>query len=198
MKNLPANRTRTRTRKQPGRAACAPKRGGFSLLEVLLAMAILVGAIAVLGELMSIGMNSVEEARDEARAEVLAEGVMDEVLAGIIPAQAAGDTALPEELLTPDEQGDGWVYSLELETASDAGMMVLKVKVTQGTSAQFDSTRTEFTLTRWIIDPAVLTEMANAEAEAESAAEAASSSTSTGSTGTTSSSSSSAGAGSRP
>ncbi|MDA7980531.1 MAG: hypothetical protein MPJ50_17375 [Pirellulales bacterium] len=146
-------------------------RAGFSLLEVLLSLAILVGAIAVLGELMSMGMNNAEEAHERSRAVVMAEGIMDQVLSGLIAAQATNQADVPTELLTPDEaeMNDRWVYDLELSPTTDVGMTALIVTVRQSSSERFDSTATEFTLTRWMIDPVVMDEMAAAEEAAEMA-----------------------------
>ncbi len=160
------NRQLMKQRSQKG----ADSRSGFSLLEVLLSMAILVGAIAVLGELMSIGLDNVEEARDRSRAQLLAEGIMDQVLAGLIAAQATPETSVPEDLLTPDELNDRWVYSIELNTTSEVGMSALVVSVTQTAAPRADATLTDYTMTRWMIDPAIMDEMAAAESEAETAA----------------------------
>lgn len=145
-----------------------PRHRGFSLLEVLLSLAILVGALAVLGELMGLGVNNVEQARDRSRAAVIAEGIMDQVLAGLIVAQATAQSPVPEELLTYDELNDNWVYTIEMGITPEAGMTALVVKVSQSNAAHFDSTLTEFTLTRWIIEPAIMDEFAAAEEAAAS------------------------------
>ncbi len=55
---------------------------GFSLLEVVLALAILAGALAALGEVMRLGDENASAAADETRAEMLAESVMSEILVG--------------------------------------------------------------------------------------------------------------------
>ncbi len=147
-------------------------RAAFSLLEVLLSMAILVGAVAVLGELMSLGMNNVEVARDRSRAAVMADGIMDQILAGLIAAQATSETAVPEELLTYDELNDNWLYSIESAVTTDPGMTAVTVTVRRSSSDRsFDVTLADFTLTRWITDPAVMEEFAAAEDAAATAAE---------------------------
>ena len=57
---------------------------GFSLLEVILALGILVGAMAVLGELARHGLDSARIARDSAMAQLLCESKLSEITAGLI------------------------------------------------------------------------------------------------------------------
>ena len=59
------------------------RRAGFSLLEVILAMAILAGAIAVLGEAGRLALRNAGYARDMAQAQLLCESKMAEIVTGI-------------------------------------------------------------------------------------------------------------------
>ena len=61
---------------------------GFSLLEVVLALAILAGALAALGEVMRLGRPECRGRADESQAEMLAESVMSELLVGARPLAA--------------------------------------------------------------------------------------------------------------
>jgi general secretion pathway protein I len=61
------------------------KSGGFSLLEVILALAILTGAVAVLGEIVRLGIRNAQVARDTTQAQLLCESKLAEITAGIIP-----------------------------------------------------------------------------------------------------------------
>ena len=65
-------------------------RRGLTLLEVLLALAILGGALATIGELMRIGARNAEIARDKTTAQLLAEATMGELEVGFLPLQSQG------------------------------------------------------------------------------------------------------------
>src|SRR5687767_7391349 len=54
-------------------------RAAFSLLEVILALTILVGAIVVLGELVRLGTMTAAGARDLTQAQLLCESKMSEI-----------------------------------------------------------------------------------------------------------------------
>ncbi len=62
--------------------SCPPR---FSLLEVVLALAILVGAIAVTGELVRLGTLSAASARDLTQAQLICESKLAEITSGITP-----------------------------------------------------------------------------------------------------------------
>lgn len=82
------------------------KRDGFSLLEVVLSLAILTGAVVVLGELVRSGLRSAQYARDLSQAELLCESIAQQVAAGIVPAQNVEHAAFGDE-------APGWFYSVE-------------------------------------------------------------------------------------
>jgi prepilin-type N-terminal cleavage/methylation domain-containing protein len=60
-------------------------RGGFSLIEVMLATAILLGSVVVLGELASMGRRQSEKGKKLAEAQQLCEQTLNEVLLGLRP-----------------------------------------------------------------------------------------------------------------
>ena len=70
------------------RRMARPQYSGLSLLEVMLALAILGGALAVIGELTRLGARSAETARDLTRAQRYCENKMAEVSAGLVTPQA--------------------------------------------------------------------------------------------------------------
>ena len=59
------------------------RRSAFTLFEVILALAILVGTMAVLGELVRGGLISAQRARDLSRATLICEGKVAQIVAGI-------------------------------------------------------------------------------------------------------------------
>lgn len=131
-----------RSRRTRGLDAAAKR--GFTLLEVVLALAILVGAIAVIGELVRLGVMAAGSARDQTQAQLLCESTMAEIAAGILPTQAAQGVPLPYD---PE-----WVYHVALLPVDAPGMMAVQVTVVQVGVAGRPA---EFSLTRWIRDPGI-------------------------------------------
>lgn len=86
------------------------KRDGFSLLEVVLALAILTGAVVVLGELVRSGLRSAQLARDLSQAELWCETIAQEIAAGALPAQNVEHS--------PIQDAPGWFYSIESVNSS--------------------------------------------------------------------------------
>ena len=124
------------------------QRGGFSLMEVILALAILTGSLAVLGELARLGLQNARIARDTAQAQLLCESKMAEVTAGILPLQSASSAEFE------DIVGDGtigWLYSVDVQATDIEGMSSVQVTVVQDMD---ESKRpVQFSLVRWMPDP---------------------------------------------
>ena len=74
---------RLRLRNPDRRLSFLSAGDGFSILEVILALAILGGSIAVLGELASRGLHNAQVAADLAHAQLLCESKLAEITAGI-------------------------------------------------------------------------------------------------------------------
>src|SRR5687768_7200671 len=88
-------------------------RRGLTLLEVILAIAILGGALAVIGELIRLGSRSAAQARDLTTAQLYAETKLNAIAAGIDE-----PTSLSAEPL--DEAGE-WIYSVEPQETDEPG-----------------------------------------------------------------------------
>ncbi len=99
----------------------AVRREGFSLMEVILAMSILLGGVIVLGRLAAIGSRHARDAEDLATAQLLCEARMSEVLAGILAPEEAHEQPLPE--------APGWVVSTELLPLAQPGIVELRITV---------------------------------------------------------------------
>ena len=149
---------------------------GLTLLEVMLALAILGGALAVIGEITRIGARNAEMARDSATAQRLCENKMAEISAGLTMPQTV--TNVPVEELGDQQE---WSYSIEIEQLQETGLIGVWVTVQQ--NPELISRPASFTLTRWMIDPEMVTTQS----------QDASGTTSSSSTGTSSSGSSSTG-----
>ena len=132
-------------RRVPPSQRQARRRGGFSLLEVILALAILVAALAVLGELIRSGVRNAQMARDLSRAQVLCETKLSEVFAGVVPAEKTSNSAIAE--------APGWLYSIERDASGPSGLIKVHVTVEQDPAQQRYPVK--FTLAQWIRDPTI-------------------------------------------
>jgi type II secretion system protein I len=139
------------------------RRGGFSLLEVILALAILVGAVAVLGELIRIGTRSAAAARDLSLAQLLAESKLNEIAASESLPRSSGQ---PSEFGAEYPHAEGWQYTLSVAGLPQTGLYRVTVTVIADTPDQ--ARPTSFELVRWLRDPAYVAEAAeDAETDAE-------------------------------
>ena len=145
------------------------RRKGISLLEMLLSLAILGGALAAIGQVADTGVDAAIEARDLAIAQIVAQSKMSEVLLnatlGTTPQsvfEMPVDPIDSESLTT-------YVYSVEVQPAGLEGMLAIRVLV----SAMDGNGRNtiNYSLDRWMIDPAIGLE--ELEMEEEAAKEAA-------------------------
>jgi prepilin-type N-terminal cleavage/methylation domain-containing protein len=89
----------------------ASSRHGFTLLEILIALSIFVGAVAVLSRLVTLGLDSADFARLQAEGTLLIENRFAELDAAILEVSAASGSA--------DEGFPGWTYDLEIENAGN-------------------------------------------------------------------------------
>lgn len=133
-------------------------RKGLSLLEVILAIAILGGAMVVLTQLINIGHRAAMDARDLSEAQILCDAKISEVSAGVLPTNTVNGAEIVE--------APGWQYSLSVDKAAIDGLLVVDCTVSQDPS-QFQAP-VSFRLVRWIPDPDYEAELkALDEAEAE-------------------------------
>jgi general secretion pathway protein I len=123
---------------------------GFSLLEVILALAILVGAMAVLGELARHGLESARIARDTTLAQLLCESKLAEIMSGVVDPEPVGLTSFGA---AADEGDVEWLYAIDIESMSDQGLATLRVTVTQDMPPERHPV--VFSVVRWIPDPNV-------------------------------------------
>ncbi len=117
---------------------------GLSLLEVTLAIAILGGCLAVVGELVRMGSRHAEEAREMTVAQLLAESQMESIVAGILPAQSASSTGF--------EHDPRWTYTVEVASVNGTDLLEVTVHVQQAEITR--EVPLVFSLTRWMLDPA--------------------------------------------
>jgi type II secretion system protein I len=142
-----------------------PGPNGFTLFEVLLALAVVGLAMAVISQVVWSGMENARMTQDMVQAELLAESVMAEVLAGVRPFESVEDSTFDED--SGLEEPDRWVFSIEATPLETTGLTETRVTV------QADSDKTSarsFSLVRWVFVPETDTE---AETDTETQTNAA-------------------------
>ncbi|MEA1952543.1 MAG: hypothetical protein U9N87_14275 [Planctomycetota bacterium] len=126
---------------------CPAGRGGLTLFEVILSLAILGGAVAVIAQAAWSGLENARMTRELVRAELLAENVMAELLAGIRPLEPVEDSMFEEDDSLEDPQQ--WLYSVDVTPSEIEGMLEARVTV----SANNDRPRkVSYSLVRWMLD----------------------------------------------
>lgn len=133
--------TRTRRDIPQRRRTCR----GLSLMEVVLAIAILGVAISVIGELVRLGSRCAAQARDLTTAQMYCESKMAEIAAGADIAQPVSSTPI-------DTEGE-WMYSVEIAAIQQEGLVSITVTVEQNRDPADRPVR--FSIQRWIQDPGV-------------------------------------------
>lgn len=154
------------------------RRGlGLSLLEVILSLAILAIASAYLAQSMQLATHNALRAERLTQAELVAESVMNQVIAGVIPNKPVtwtnyhNSTGLTE-----------WLYELRSVPTEIDGMVGLQVAV-QKSDPNVGLVQTQYDLfaNRWIIDPALELDVPPEPTEEEAASESAASEQGSGS-----------------
>lgn len=142
------------------------RRSGFTLLEVLLALAILVGSLATIGVLIEQGLRSAHRAAAVSKAQLYCESKLAEITAGVLlPAPVAA---------APLDIDPEWTYTVVVTPDSiDPALLSVRVTVTELIAPP--TRPTEFSLVRWVTDPQATT--------TESASSTTSTSTSSSTTG---------------
>lgn len=120
-----------------------PRRGGFSLLEVLLAAGMLLGSVVVLGHLLGMARHHAESAALLTRAQQLCENRIEEIAVGILPPESASEEPLPED--------PAWLCTTSIEPSDELRMLAVSVTVSQ--APELNRRPVRFELVRWIRAP---------------------------------------------
>ena len=118
---------------------------GFTLLEIILALAILAGSLAALGEVMRLADQNAAMTRDETQAQILAASIMDELVAGARPLSAVNQQAF-DPVWDPQ-----WLYSIGWDQTGYEELVAVRVAVEQKLEARLQPAR--FELVRWLPNP---------------------------------------------
>jgi general secretion pathway protein I len=119
-------------------------RKAYSLLEIIISLAILGGAIVSIGQLMYLGSRSAAMTRDLTLMQMLCDSKVAEVAAGALPLQTATDQ--------PIDGADGWKYSVQITRGQQEGLLTATVVVEQDIP-NLVGNPLSFSITRFLPDP---------------------------------------------
>ena len=145
-------------------------RSGLTLLEVMIALAILGTSLAAIGELIRIGADAADRATELTTAQFLCDTKLAEIKSGITPALSVGP--VPFEVFETEEP---WEYMVLVDSTNvQEGLILVEVTVSQ---IRTDGRQPVMvTLTTWMIDRDLENEADALESDAaaeEAAADAA-------------------------
>ncbi|OYP31115.1 hypothetical protein CGZ80_21625 [Rhodopirellula sp. MGV] len=141
------------------------KRRAFSLLEMLLAIAILGTSLAILAQIADTGVSAAREARALVTARMICQNKLSEELLNI----SAGQTPTPimESMVESldSESMETFFYTIEIAPGQLDGLLVLRVTV-EARDSEGTQRIAVYALDRWVVDPALGLEEAEAEEQA--------------------------------
>ncbi len=123
------------------------RRRGLSLLEVVLALAILAMSVALLSQATRQAADNGMIAQRLSTAHILCESKMAEVVAGAIPLQSGSWVAITERV--PSGQ---WYYRIQTSNSERKNMIGIRLGVTDQPDVTAGSPEL-FYIVRWMIDP---------------------------------------------
>jgi type II secretory pathway pseudopilin PulG len=136
-------------------------------LEILLALAILGGALAVLSQIVGTGGDSARSAKELAMARLLCQSKLSELLVSNLQPVVVPSTPIDG----PDSESDtAYNYAVDVAPAPFDGLLAIRVSV-EAANPDGDFPLASYSITRWIIDPLLGLEQAEADAAAARAAE---------------------------
>lgn len=141
-------------------------RRGISLLEVVLAIAILGGSLAALSSVVMTGADAALDARTRSLAQLLCEGQMAQILLNNMQPVPVQD----QPIASPDPT-TAFTLAVESEPAPLNGLLAIRVTVS-GQGSDGSGQPVNVSLVRWMVDPLLGLEAAEAEEKASAAAAA--------------------------
>lgn len=126
-------------------------RAGLTLLEVLISLAIFLGALTALSQLIGIGSRAAVQAQLRTQAIFKCQSKLSEVLAGAQPLESVTQASFENE--------ENWKWSLDVQPGAYDNMLQLTVRVDYAGTG--DIVTTSYQLARQIRDPAMLLDAAN-------------------------------------
>lgn len=133
---------------------------GFTLLEVIIAMAILAVAMGVLVEVSRLSMRNARHAAFETEAALVAESVLAELEAGTMEL-----VDVTSEWAEAEDQPAEWSYEVHVEPTSSEVLLLIRILV-QETEPTDGEPPVTFELVRWFQDPVYLEQILSLAEEA--------------------------------
>jgi general secretion pathway protein I len=149
---------------------------GFTLLEIILALAILAGSLAALGEVMRLADQTASMTEGETQAQILAASIMDELICGSRSLSAVDGAQLSTDSDVP------WVYSIATESTNLDQLISVRVSVEQQLDARLQPAR--FEIARWLPNPDYTAPTSTDQSNSTSSTSSTSNSTGSSSSGT--------------
>ncbi len=131
---------------------------GFTLLEVILALAILGLALATLGQATGRSHGNARRAADESELAFVAESVLDEILTGLRPLQAIDGEGVADPA-DPTKPAIALV-SVGIENGPLDGLLAIRVRARPSIEGADSIDTVE--LVRWMVDPSLADSSSNA------------------------------------
>lgn len=153
------------------RAADSVRRG-LTLFEVVVSLAIFMGAIAAIGQLISTGARGAVYAKLQTQAVIRCETTLGEILGGYIPLHSTSGTFSDDST---------WTWSVSVAPGQHPGLSIVEVTASHGGRSSMSNV--SYTLRRLLRDPA----LAMQAYENQLALQQSQSSSSSGSSGSSSS-----------
>ena len=144
------------------------RRRGYSLLEVMVAGAILFGAMLALVQLAGVGEAHLKKARTGSRARALCHNKLNEVISGIVPLESAE--------FSPFIEAPDWQYEINVQPIGVSNLVAVTVTVITAESESdavwpVDGPKHKFRLVRWIRQPQPVSHEVTSQAELLSSAD---------------------------
>jgi general secretion pathway protein I len=118
-------------------------RNGMTLFEVVLALAVFLGAFAAIGQIIDVGRQASVEGQLENEAVIRAQTKLAEIVAGVEPMTAVQSQAFEDD---PD-----WTWGLAMAAGPHADLLQLTISVEHlRPTGTIDA---GFQLHRWVRDP---------------------------------------------
>jgi type II secretion system protein I len=117
------------------------KRDGFTLLEVLISIAILGLSMIAIGHLFNLGIRNAIDVRLRSEANIIADATMAELAAGVIDASGGGGIV---------ESNPDWQYSVRSQSSDQPGLLVATVVIQRRNDPDQN---VSISLVRFIADP---------------------------------------------
>ncbi len=137
------------------RTAWSPARSGLSLLEVLISVAIFLGSLTAIMQVLNVGQRAEMATRLQTEAILKCEAKMAEFISGIEEAVSSQGGSFED-----DETGD-WKWEAEVTDSGIVSLLIVTVKVEHTISAE--SVNAAFTLSRYMRDPQLFIDAALSE-----------------------------------